>query len=150
MPDTGQVDIAAATAAAAGSSLRFTVLQCTGEVDEQCNLIYIYICVCVCVYLSAIVALPAYVCFFLFLKKKERERTTCIFNHRLASSLAGQDPDHSVRELQLGPAHNHSSSGWHSPKYCEYPQSIVFKLESAAQLKRIQILAHEFKIASRV
>jgi hypothetical protein len=40
--------------------------------------------------------------------------------------------------------------GWHSRKFCSYPQALTLKLHAAAQIKQIRILSHEYKIASRI
>ena len=43
-----------------------------------------------------------------------------------------------------------SSIGWCSQKFCSYPQELVLKFEAPLRLKTLQILSHEFKIASRI
>ena len=47
-----------------------------------------------------------------------------------------------TRQLELG--------GWHSRKFCDYPQALTIKLTQPANLRQIKLLSHEFKIASRL
>jgi len=65
--------------------------------------------------------------------------------------VSSEDPAHQAHAVQTD--YNFSSmagKGWHTRKFCEYPQTMVMKFEGPSRLKQIQVLAHEFKIASRV
>ncbi|KAF5394173.1 hypothetical protein PHET_12150, partial [Paragonimus heterotremus] len=46
--------------------------------------------------------------------------------------------------------HSPATRGWISSRFCIYPQQIVFALEQRARLRKIQILCHQYLIASRV
>lgn len=55
----------------------------------------------------------------------------------------GEDVDHPARELVSGSAHGR---GWHSPRFCSWPQELVLTLDRPSTLSSIQILCHEYKI----
>ncbi|PNW77316.1 hypothetical protein CHLRE_10g431150v5 [Chlamydomonas reinhardtii] len=62
-------------------------------------------------------------------------------------ACSGEDTDYPVRELLY---HSPQTRGWQSPRFCKYPQEIVLRLEQTCKVQQIQILAHEYKIATRV
>ena len=63
------------------------------------------------------------------------------------SEVSGEDPEHPATELLV---HTQHTRGWHSPRLGSYPQSVTLTLEHPARLRQIQLLAHEFKIPSKV
>ncbi|KAG2484841.1 hypothetical protein HYH03_016407 [Edaphochlamys debaryana] len=62
-------------------------------------------------------------------------------------ACSGEDTDYPVRELLY---HSPQTRGWQSPRFCKYPQEIVLRLEQTCKVQQIQILSHEYKIATRV
>ena len=41
--------------------------------------------------------------------------------------------------------------GWSSPKFCSYPQEIIFELDHGpAAIENVKVLSHQYKIARRV
>lgn len=46
--------------------------------------------------------------------------------------------------------HSLQSPGWQTPKLCEYPQTIIFRLEGLVELHHVRVLAHESKIPSKI
>ena len=59
----------------------------------------------------------------------------------------GEDKDHPVTELLHS---SPSSKGWQSPRFCNFPQIIVLQFKTPVILKRIQLLSHQAKIASKI
>ncbi|KAJ9516820.1 hypothetical protein QJQ45_027229 [Haematococcus lacustris] len=62
-------------------------------------------------------------------------------------SFSGEDNDYPVRELLF---HSPQTRGWQTPRFCKYPQEVVLKLETPCKIQQIQILSHEYKIATKV
>eukprot|EP00803_Ostreobium_quekettii_P001792 evm.model.scf_816.1 EVM.evm.TU.scf_816.1 scf_816:1247-3376(-) len=60
---------------------------------------------------------------------------------------SGEDPDYPARELLY---HSPHTRGWQSPRFCKYPQEVVIRLEGPAQIQQIQVLSHEYKIATKM
>ncbi|XP_072390154.1 centrosomal protein of 104 kDa [Diabrotica undecimpunctata] len=58
-----------------------------------------------------------------------------------------EDPKYKYLELN---SHGPIVKGWQSEKDCKYPQEIVLKLETRCILNKIQILAHQFMISTKV
>ena len=57
--------------------------------------------------------------------------------------VTSQEEQFSAREL------NHVSpntKGWRSARNCPYPQQIVVKLEKTSNIRKVQILSHQFLI----
>src|SRR5690348_11699181 len=40
--------------------------------------------------------------------------------------------------------------GWQSARNCEYPQRLILQLDEVCEMKQIQILSHQSKIASKI
>ncbi|CAL5219862.1 g1780 [Coccomyxa viridis] len=62
-------------------------------------------------------------------------------------SCSGEDPAHPASNLL---SDDGQVSGWHTPRYCQWPQELMLRLEGPADLHQIQMLCHEYKIASKV
>ena len=60
---------------------------------------------------------------------------------------SGEDEVFPVSELQH---QSRRTTGWQSPKLCEFPQELGFRFEGEADLQHLRILCHEAKIPSRV
>jgi centrosomal protein CEP104 len=52
----------------------------------------------------------------------------------------GEEEKHPSSELYI---HSPATKGWQSPKFCEYPQELIFQLEGTTALTQIQILSHQ-------
>ncbi|MCO5584071.1 hypothetical protein L7F22_037993 [Adiantum nelumboides] len=59
---------------------------------------------------------------------------------------SGQDENFPASELNKGAL----GRGWQSTRFCTYPQEIVIELECQSKIASLQILSHEYKIASKV
>eukprot|EP00798_Chlamydomonas_sp_ICE-L_P023111 gene23111-30312_t len=57
-----------------------------------------------------------------------------------------EEPDYPARELLY---HSPATKGWSSPRFCQYPQELGFKLEAVSKIHQIQILSHEYMIPSK-
>ncbi|KAF8056211.1 CEP104 [Scenedesmus sp. PABB004] len=64
-----------------------------------------------------------------------------------AAPAAPQDADYPVRELLY---HSPQTRGWQSPRFCKFPQEFVLRLERPCKIQQIQILAHEYKIPTKI
>ena len=91
-----------------------------------------------------------------------QNKTNCIFEFQTLHLLEMGDPDTTRLEYTIkacsteAPGHpaenlsNFTTSGWRSCDLCDYPQSIICKLATEAELRRIQLLGHNFLIPQRV
>ncbi|KAL1526684.1 hypothetical protein AB1Y20_015386 [Prymnesium parvum] len=61
--------------------------------------------------------------------------------------VSSEDEAHPARELQRYSA---DSRGWQSTRWCEFPQELVLQFQGRVMLQQVQVLSHQFKIASRV
>lgn len=59
----------------------------------------------------------------------------------------GQEEDNPVSELL-----NHSpfNKGWHSARFCQYPQEIILDFPNKVKVKQIQFLSHQYKISTKI
>ncbi|CAF1135943.1 unnamed protein product [Adineta steineri] len=46
--------------------------------------------------------------------------------------------------------HEQFVNGWQSSRSCSYPQELIFQFESHVRLKRLQLLSHQYLIASKI
>lgn len=70
--------------------------------------------------------------------------------HKLSFKVthaSGQDDVHRASELNY---HSPLTKGWQSARYCLYPQDIVVQLEKRSRLRKIQVLSHQFLIATKI
>ncbi|XP_008195174.2 centrosomal protein of 104 kDa [Tribolium castaneum] len=61
--------------------------------------------------------------------------------------VTSEDPKYRAIELNT---HGPTVKGWQSAKNCEYPQEIVIQLNKRCCLNKIQILAHQYLIPSKI
>ncbi|XP_061197353.1 centrosomal protein of 104 kDa-like isoform X1 [Saccostrea echinata] len=61
--------------------------------------------------------------------------------------VSGQDESYRAAELNY---HSPLTKGWQSSRYCLYPQDIVLQLEHRSRLRKIQILSHQYLIATKI
>ncbi|BDA42164.1 Centrosomal protein of 104 kDa [Coccomyxa sp. Obi] len=62
-------------------------------------------------------------------------------------SCSGEDADFPVSGLL---SKDPQVKGWQTPRFCKWPQQVTLQLEGLAHVQQIQILSHEYKIASKV
>mmetsp|Transcript_12935 Transcript_12935/g.45468 ORF Transcript_12935/g.45468 Transcript_12935/m.45468 type:complete len:345 (+) Transcript_12935:48-1082(+) len=60
---------------------------------------------------------------------------------------SSEDPEFPATELN---AHSPHTVGWQSARFCDYPQEIGFQFSSTVHLMQLQVLSHQFKIASKL
>lgn len=60
---------------------------------------------------------------------------------------SGEDEAFPVSELQH---QSRRTTGWQSPKLCEFPQELGFRFEGDVELQHLRLLCHESKIPTRV
>ncbi|KAG0037564.1 hypothetical protein BGZ82_002288 [Podila clonocystis] len=59
---------------------------------------------------------------------------------------AGFPPEELVGLMQTS-----SGKGWHTPRFCQYPQDLVLRFSCGrCRIRKIQILSHHYKIASKL
>ena len=69
-----------------------------------------------------------------------------LLQYRVAA-CSSEDAAHPARELQGFHAH---SRGWQSAHWCQYPQEVVLQFQGKVCVQQVQLLSHQFKIASQV
>ncbi|XP_059343640.1 centrosomal protein of 104 kDa isoform X2 [Ammospiza nelsoni] len=62
-------------------------------------------------------------------------------------SSSGHEDGFSARELMV---HAPTVSGWRSPRLCQYPQEITLQLVERCRIRKLQLLAHQYMIASKI
>ncbi|NXF11665.1 CE104 protein, partial [Smithornis capensis] len=62
-------------------------------------------------------------------------------------SSSGHEDGFSARELLV---HAPTVSGWRSPRLCQYPQEIVLELVERCRIRKLQLLAHQYMISSKI
>ena len=66
---------------------------------------------------------------------------------RLLSSSSSEITEGSLDELKKPLS---KSKGWHSSKYCTYPQNIYIAFDTPINLRQINLLSHEKKISEKI
>ncbi|XP_068027731.1 centrosomal protein of 104 kDa isoform X1 [Anomalospiza imberbis] len=62
-------------------------------------------------------------------------------------SSSGHEDGFSARELMV---HAPTVNGWRSPRLCQYPQEITLQLVERCRIRKLQLLAHQYMIASKI
>ncbi|KFQ17068.1 Centrosomal protein of 104 kDa [Merops nubicus] len=62
-------------------------------------------------------------------------------------SSSGHEDGFSAHELMV---HAPTVSGWRSPRLCQYPQEIVLQLVERCRIRKLQLLAHQYMISSKI
>ncbi|XP_054031902.1 centrosomal protein of 104 kDa [Dryobates pubescens] len=62
-------------------------------------------------------------------------------------SSSGHEDGFSAKELMV---HAPTVNGWRSPRLCQYPQEIVLQLAERCRIRKLQLLAHQYMISSKV
>ncbi|XP_034875837.1 centrosomal protein of 104 kDa isoform X2 [Mirounga leonina] len=62
-------------------------------------------------------------------------------------SSSGHEDGFSARELMI---HAPTVGGWRSPRFCQFPQEIVLQMVERCRIRKLQLLAHQYMIPSKV
>ncbi|KAM3922310.1 centrosomal protein of 104 kDa [Leptodactylus fuscus] len=62
-------------------------------------------------------------------------------------SSSGHEDGFSAKELMV---HAPTVSGWRSPRFCQYPQEIVIQMVERCRIRKLQLLAHQYMISSKI
>ncbi|NXV78020.1 CE104 protein, partial [Atlantisia rogersi] len=62
-------------------------------------------------------------------------------------SSSGHEDGFSAKELMV---HAPTVNGWRSPRLCQYPQEIVLQLAERCRIRKLQLLAHQYMISSKI
>ncbi|CAF0732515.1 unnamed protein product [Adineta ricciae] len=60
---------------------------------------------------------------------------------------SSSDEQHPASELNH---HGPLVNGWQSARFCQYPQELVLQFDNYVRLRRVQLLAHQYLIASKI
>ncbi|XP_018419582.1 PREDICTED: centrosomal protein of 104 kDa, partial [Nanorana parkeri] len=62
-------------------------------------------------------------------------------------SSSGHEDAFSAKELMI---HAPTVNGWRSPRFCQYPQEIVIQMVERCRIRKLQLLAHQYMISSKI
>ncbi|XP_063799531.1 centrosomal protein of 104 kDa isoform X2 [Pseudophryne corroboree] len=62
-------------------------------------------------------------------------------------SSSGHEDGFSAKELMV---HAPTVNGWRSPRFCQYPQEIVLQMVERTRIRKLQLLAHQYMISSKI
>ncbi|KAH1175822.1 centrosomal protein of 104 kDa isoform X1 [Mauremys mutica] len=62
-------------------------------------------------------------------------------------SSSGHEDGFSAKELMV---HAPTVNGWRSPRLCQYPQEIVLQMMERCRVRKLQLLAHQYMISSKI
>uniref|UniRef100_A0A7M4F2R0 Centrosomal protein of 104 kDa n=2 Tax=Crocodylus porosus TaxID=8502 RepID=A0A7M4F2R0_CROPO len=62
-------------------------------------------------------------------------------------SSSGHEDGFSAKELMV---HAPTVNGWRSPRLCQYPQEIVLQMVERCRVRKLQLLAHQYMISSKI
>ncbi|XP_031412489.1 centrosomal protein of 104 kDa isoform X2 [Meleagris gallopavo] len=62
-------------------------------------------------------------------------------------SSSGHEDGFSAKELMV---HAPTVNGWRSPRLCQYPQEITLQLVERCRIRKLQLLAHQYMIPSKI
>uniref|UniRef100_K7F8X3 Centrosomal protein of 104 kDa n=1 Tax=Pelodiscus sinensis TaxID=13735 RepID=K7F8X3_PELSI len=62
-------------------------------------------------------------------------------------SSSGHEDGFSAKELMV---HAPTVNGWRSPRLCQYPQEIVLQMVEKCRVRKLQLLAHQYMISSKI
>uniref|UniRef100_A0A8B9E7T8 Centrosomal protein of 104 kDa n=1 Tax=Anser cygnoides TaxID=8845 RepID=A0A8B9E7T8_ANSCY len=62
-------------------------------------------------------------------------------------SSSGHEDGFSAKELMV---HAPTVNGWRSPRLCQYPQEIVLQFVERCRIRKLQLLAHQYMISSKI
>ena len=61
-----------------------------------------------------------------------------------------QDAGHTVNELTANARDPNNLVGWHSQRFCIFPQELIVQFQGPVKITQIKLLAHETKIPNKV
>ncbi|XP_021361022.1 centrosomal protein of 104 kDa-like isoform X2 [Mizuhopecten yessoensis] len=61
--------------------------------------------------------------------------------------VSGQDDGYKAIELNV---HSPLTRGWQASRYCLYPQDLILRLDARSRLRKIQVLSHQFLVATKL
>ncbi|XP_013412883.1 centrosomal protein of 104 kDa isoform X2 [Lingula anatina] len=61
--------------------------------------------------------------------------------------VSGQDDGFKATELNT---HSPTTKGWQSSRFCLYPQDMVLQLDKKSRMRKLQILVHQYNIATKI
>ncbi|XP_034162529.1 centrosomal protein of 104 kDa isoform X2 [Pangasianodon hypophthalmus] len=62
-------------------------------------------------------------------------------------SWSGHEENYSARELMV---HAPTINGWRSDRFCQFPQEITLQMVERCRIRKLQLLAHQYLISSKV
>ncbi|XP_078001866.1 centrosomal protein of 104 kDa isoform X2 [Phascolarctos cinereus] len=62
-------------------------------------------------------------------------------------SSSGHEDGFSAKELMV---HAPTVNGWRSPRFCQFPQEIVLQMVERCRVRKLQLLAHQYMISSKI
>ncbi|XP_030077943.1 centrosomal protein of 104 kDa isoform X2 [Microcaecilia unicolor] len=62
-------------------------------------------------------------------------------------SSSGREDGFSAKELMV---HAPTVNGWRSARFCQYPQEIVLQMVERCRIRKLQLLAHQYLISSKI
>nr|XP_033777719.1 centrosomal protein of 104 kDa isoform X2 [Geotrypetes seraphini] len=62
-------------------------------------------------------------------------------------SSSGREDGFSAKELMV---HAPTVNGWRSSRFCQYPQEIVLQMVERCRIRKLQLLAHQYLISSKI
>ncbi|KAM4650873.1 centrosomal protein of 104 kDa isoform 1-T3 [Discoglossus pictus] len=62
-------------------------------------------------------------------------------------SSSEHEDGYSAKELMV---HAPTVNGWRSPRFCQYPQEIVIQMVERCRIRKLQLLAHQYMISSKI
>ncbi|XP_074074741.1 centrosomal protein of 104 kDa isoform X3 [Macrotis lagotis] len=62
-------------------------------------------------------------------------------------SSSGHEDGFSAKELMV---HAPTVNGWRSPRFCQFPQEIVLQMVDRCRVRKLQLLAHQYMISSKI
>uniref|UniRef100_A0A8D0GX11 Centrosomal protein of 104 kDa n=1 Tax=Sphenodon punctatus TaxID=8508 RepID=A0A8D0GX11_SPHPU len=65
----------------------------------------------------------------------------------ILKSSSGHEDGFSAKELMV---HAPTVNGWRSPRLCQYPQEIVLQMVERVRVRKLQLLAHQYMISSKI
>ncbi|XP_069775157.1 centrosomal protein of 104 kDa isoform X2 [Narcine bancroftii] len=65
----------------------------------------------------------------------------------VAISSSGHEDGYNSNELMV---HAPTVNGWRSPRFCLYPQEIVLQMVERCRIRKLQLLAHQYLISTKI
>ncbi|XP_044523575.1 centrosomal protein of 104 kDa [Gracilinanus agilis] len=62
-------------------------------------------------------------------------------------SSSGHEDGFNAKELMV---HAPTVNGWRSPRFCQFPQEIVLQMVERCRVRKLQLLAHQYMISSKI